>query len=182
LFRSEFVEVQDNYAGILFEGILVAAAFEFAGRCESRKSLLPFLIRFEFLFLKTFPDVSNRSAVFASFDVGENIGEGFILSNGGEVLEYGEVHKKFRLRKADVGFRRIDVGISFSRIIQRPPGRKLVNNLLWRLLFVTIKRFVKAVHLAADLFAILLLRRVELLLAKTLLQCFLRNISISAWV
>jgi hypothetical protein len=123
LFRSEFVEVQDNNAGILFEGILVAAAFEFAGRCESRKSFLSFLIRFEFLFLEAFTDVSNRSPVFTGFDVGENIGEGFILDNGGKILKYGEIHKKVRLGKADVGCRRIDVGISFSKIIQRPPGR-----------------------------------------------------------
>jgi hypothetical protein len=123
LFRSEFVEVQDNYAGILFEGILVAATFEFAGRRECRQSFLPFLIRFEFLFMEAFSNVSNRSAVLTGFDIGENIGKRFILGNGGKILKYGEVHKKVRLGKADVGCRRFDLGIALSRIIQRPPGR-----------------------------------------------------------
>ena len=44
LIGSEFVEVQDNDTGILFERILVTATVELSRGCESKQSFLGFLV------------------------------------------------------------------------------------------------------------------------------------------
>jgi len=103
LIGSEFVEVQDNDTGVLFEGVLVTATKELAAGSESKQTFLCFLVRFELIFLQAFTDVSDRPTVFAGFDICENISQWFVFDDGCEVLEYGEVHGKHGLGFGDYG-------------------------------------------------------------------------------